>query len=105
MSTHEDIWQAAKNGNISRLLEITCSATTNIDARNEDGITALHSAARFGQFAAVHTLIEAKAKIDVEDYENKAPLHHAAECGHSAVVQALIDAQATVDVRDRGFSR
>lgn len=58
---------------ISRLL----AEKTDIEARNDQGRTALHLAALLGLENLVQVLLNADADIEVKDYEDMTPLHYA----------------------------
>lgn len=47
----------------------------NLDAKNEDGQTAVHVASRLGQDDILKKLIESKADINCRDIAGYTPLH------------------------------
>ena len=59
-------------------------------ARQEDGTTALHLAARAGRPKAVALLLEAGATADPVDARGFSPLHSAAELGLVPLVELLL---------------
>ena len=63
-------------------------------ARQEDGTTALHLAARAGRPKAVALLLEAGATADPVDVRGFSPLHSAAELGLVPLVELLLRAGA-----------
>jgi len=64
----------------------------NINARSDEGRTALHYASASGQVHVVQLLLEKGAKMST-DFENKTPLALAEENGHLAVARVLNEAQ------------
>ncbi len=82
-------------------------AGAGVDARNGDGGTVLHAAARFSpDDAVIRALLDAGADPDQRDDGGRVPLHLAAWKNPSvAVVEALIDAGADPDEPNgRGFT-
>jgi uncharacterized protein len=57
-----------------RAIEMLVAAGAEIDARNEDGCTALHHAASQGHLPAVRRLVELGASLDVRDDDGRTPL-------------------------------
>ena len=68
----------------------------DINAKDKDGNTPLHTAAKAGNTAKVWALIANKADINARDTRwisgGWTPLHWAAFCGHAAIVTLLIEA-------------
>jgi ankyrin repeat protein len=61
----------------------------DVEARGEDGWTALHRAARYGHEAVVRLLVEQGADVEAWDRDGWTALYHAVENGHEAVVRLL----------------
>ena len=73
-------------------------ANEDVNARNEDGETALHAAALFGKLSRVRTLLDVGgADPTVRDESGGTALHDASASGHVEVVRAL-----TESARERG---
>ena len=73
-------------------------ANEDVNARNEDGETALHAAALFGKLLRVRTLLDVGgADVGVRDESGGTALHDASASGHVEVVRAL-----TESARERG---
>ena len=64
----------------------------NLNVRNEDGDTPLHSAAWSGREQSARLLIDAGADINISDNQQWTALHIAAHFGHSSIVGELIKA-------------
>jgi ankyrin repeat protein len=62
----------------------------SIDARDQEGRTALHLAAWKGYHGIVELLLENEARKDVKDVENRRPIHLAAWAGYPIVVNLLL---------------
>ena len=70
------------------------------NARGNDGLTVLQSAAFRGFWEAVQPLIRAGANIHAKSSSGLNALHYAAVNGHTDVLQSLIDAGLGVDEKD-----
>ena len=64
----------------------------NLNVRNKDGNTPLHSAAWSGREQSARLLIDAGADINISDNQQWTALHLAASNGHSSIVGELIKA-------------
>jgi ankyrin repeat protein len=75
----------------------------NIDAKDKDGVTVLHWAAKNGHKAVVKLLLEHKADVNVKETScGLTALHWAAKNGHKAVVKLLLEHKADVNVKETG---
>eukprot|EP01086_Lenisia_limosa_P005592 TRINITY_DN226_c0_g1_i10.p1 TRINITY_DN226_c0_g1~~TRINITY_DN226_c0_g1_i10.p1 ORF type:complete len:277 (-),score=99.16 TRINITY_DN226_c0_g1_i10:181-1011(-) len=68
--------------------------TTDVDAPNEYGQTALHIAAKKGLIKYVQCLINSGANLDAQDVNQDTPLHAATAAGKPYIVQSLLQAGA-----------
>lgn len=95
---------AAKSGDVTKAQE-AIAAGAQPDARDEDGLTALHYAAESGQTNIIQLLITLGTNVNVQDMQGCTPLYVAAENGHADVVRVLItEGQADVNaVNYEGF--
>lgn len=73
----------------------------DLQARDEEGLTALHYAAATGNLPTLRALLDAKAKLAVSDKNGTTPLHWAAARGRKETAQALLAADAPVDPADK----
>lgn len=73
------------------LLGFFIAVGANVDAKDRDGDTALHEAAKRGHLNMVKKLVESKADISVLNKDNKTALQLATEKGHSKVRKFLRD--------------
>jgi ankyrin repeat protein len=62
-----------------------------VDEVDEEGRTALHFAAGYGEIACAKLLIEAKAKLDLVDNNQNTALHYAAGYGQAESVKLLVE--------------
>ncbi|KAJ4195703.1 hypothetical protein NW755_001866 [Fusarium falciforme] len=86
---------------LSHLLE----AVAQVDAKDDDGGTALHLAAAKGLVEAATKLIDAKANLSELDNERRQPLHQACSEGHLDVVNLLLENGAdTQSTEEDGWS-
>ena len=72
----------------------------SVNAADEQGLTALHLAAREGHAPAAQVLLDAGADPTIAAGDGSTPLHHAARAGAGAVVELLLARGAHVDDRD-----
>jgi ankyrin repeat protein len=88
-------------------------AESDVQERDDTGLTALHRAAGLGDVDLVRKLLERGAAVDAriisdENYNSEwgnTPLHEAAKAGHGPVVDALIAARADVNAANlRGIT-
>jgi ankyrin repeat protein len=82
---------------IARLL---LEQVSDIDARADDGRTALHWAAKCGRVEVVHVLLEHGASVGAEDKDGETPFHLAAMSGSVDTVRVLLEHDANVAARD-----
>jgi RNA polymerase sigma-70 factor (ECF subfamily) len=71
------------------MLELLLVDGLNVDARDKDGQTLLHWAARQGHIDAVALLLQHKATANLKDKAGKTPLQLAFEAGHRQVAELL----------------
>jgi len=93
---------AVRRGDLAAAQRLITPST--VDARDEDGRTALMWAARLGQTALVEPLMAAGAAVDARDARDYTALFHAchdpdADRGHPEVVALLLQAGADKEAR------
>lgn len=72
----------------------------SVDAKDEDGMTPLHTAAMNGHLQVAKLLLQHSASVDAKDDDGETPLHVAAMCGHLQVVKVLVKHGASVDAKN-----
>ncbi|KZM25694.1 uncharacterized protein EKO05_0000959 [Ascochyta rabiei] len=90
-----DWWQSASTGNLYALKSIL-NGEFDVNSQAQDQNTALHCAARTGQTAIIHFLLEENARLDIENEKLETPLYEAALGGHSECVLLLLRAGGSV---------
>eukprot|EP01038_Epipyxis_sp_PR26KG_P013927 gene13927-18677_t len=90
---------AAKEGN-EMLVKDFIVEGINVDAKHDNGETALHFAARNGNLTIVNSLIEAKANLEAKDQDGDTPLHRAAWGGKASIVEALLESGADKEIKN-----
>ena len=88
-------FEAAEVSDLTRCLQ----AGADPNAREGDGQTSLHLAARSGTGEAVTALLEAGADPNARDENGNTPLHLAALFERAEAVTALLDAGADLEAR------
>ena len=101
-----NIWDAAKYGNISRLIELLKENKNLINQFDSNDATPLHWAAGSGKVQAVKMLLSHGALVDAQTGAQRSPpLHWAAAKGQVGSALELVKAGASVEVRDAsGYS-
>ena len=93
------VQEAARLGDTSAVAAFL-GAGTDANARDIDGMTALHWAAQRGQPELVDLLLASGADVKASDALGRTPVHYAAIGNNAQVVKALLDRGAAVDVAD-----
>ena len=71
-----------------------------VDAKGQDGYTALHYSCRYGNVGLVRVLIKNKADVNVKANSGNTPLHVAAQYSQFQVIMALINTfNCDIDVK------
>lgn len=99
-----DIFAAAALGKVERLRALAQADPQLLHSYSQDGWTALHLAAHFGQREAVETLLAAGASVQARSHNtmHNTPLHAAMPGGKPEVVEALLAAGAEVNAQQEG---
>ena len=93
--------EAGPGVRLKRLLpEALLEAGAEVDAKDNDGATALMEAARRGHAAAIAALLAAGAEVEAKYNEGATALMLAAQGGHAAAIAALVAAGAEVEAKD-----
>ena len=82
-------------------LQDLISNGVNLDAQDEDGLTAMHWASREGHLFIVKFLCERGADMNLKSNEGQSALHEAIIKGHTSVVKYLLKNKAT-DIEQYG---
>jgi ankyrin repeat protein len=95
----ELLLQTIRNGN-SEVVQMLVAKGANVEAKDEDGRTALHEAAALGDAAIVELLIAKKANVEAKDVYGCTALLRAAMHGHAPIVKLLMAQETYVDAKD-----
>ncbi|RXG49626.1 hypothetical protein VDGE_06753 [Verticillium dahliae] len=93
----EQLLQAAASADDEDLRRLTQYYTTDIDIRNQDGLSALHLAILSQHDGAVEALVEANADIEATTPDGRRPLFLAIEGSRTEVVRFLLAHHALTD--------
>jgi len=98
-----DIFEAAALGKLDRLKDCAWDVAT-VNARSNDGFTALHFACYFGPPDAARLLIERGAAVDAVSANpmKLMPLHSAASVRNLEAARLLLEHGAPVNARQQG---
>ncbi|XP_065346583.1 serine/threonine-protein phosphatase 6 regulatory ankyrin repeat subunit B-like [Cloeon dipterum] len=70
-------------------------AQVDVNAKNENGETALMTACSKNRFDVIQILLENKADVSIQDNKGRTALHHAARSGHLDMIKMLFDHMAS----------
>lgn len=99
MGTTILLCQAAKAGNV-KLVQSLISSGAEVNAKNEDGSTPLHSAAEWGQKFVVELLILHEADANAKTENGETPLHYSALQGRADIAELLLANGADINAID-----
>ena len=99
-SQTSNIHVCAQDGDLSTVQRIVSAGKQSVSSRDSMQRTPLHRAARGGQVAVIHFLLEKGADINARDEYKWTPLHMAAESNKAEAVKSLIDRGADIRARD-----
>ena len=95
------IHRAASKGNIEAVKQHLATGT-DVNAKDNIGMTPLHEAVRYGRKEIAELLIAGGADLNAKDKHGKTPLHHAAT---KEIAELLIAEGADVNAKnDGGFT-
>ncbi|QCE43394.1 ankyrin repeat domain-containing protein [Psychroserpens sp. NJDZ02] len=98
---YNDIFQAAQNGNVSKIkLALANGTDINITRDNDANQSMLHYAANFNHLNLVQLLVENGIDINKGDTYGKTALHIAARKGALLIVKHLIEHGAIIDKKN-----
>lgn len=92
---------AARNGQ-DEAMQMLLAAGADVNAKSDNGLTALLEAASHGHVETARTLLAAGAEVDATEDARCTSLHFAAERGDETMARLLLDAGA--DPNARNFS-
>lgn len=75
-------------------------AEIDLNAQDEEGLTALHWSSAYGQVPTAALLLNAGALASLKGQEGETALHMAAAGGHTEIIRLLLAAGASVDEPD-----
>jgi len=88
-----------------RLLLNEPNVQRNINARDDDGATALHSACEFADEEIIKLLLQRRADVHAEDNDQRTPLIWAAFFGQVTCIKVLLESKAHLEDYDNcGFT-
>ncbi len=100
-SVNNELLSAASSGDTAAAARLLGQGA-DVDAKNNQGDTALLLAARSGKVDTARLLIEKGANIEVKNNVGETALIAACTSGHAEVAQLLVEKGAATDARDDG---
>ncbi|XP_058613496.1 poly [ADP-ribose] polymerase tankyrase-1 isoform X3 [Onychostoma macrolepis] len=95
-----ELFEACRNGDVSRVKRLVDSANVNAKDMSGRKSTPLHFAAGFGRKDVVEHLLQNEANVHARDDGGLIPLHNACSFGHAEVVSLLLCQGADPNARD-----
>lgn len=93
--------RATKEGNLTVVSELLKCGYRNLEAKNQDGQTAVHLASRLGKNDILEKLISHGASVNCRDTEGCTPLHYACQMNLPDTVAILVEkGGANVQIRN-----
>jgi ankyrin repeat protein len=86
-------------------VQADCRQREAVDARDAEGMTALHVAAENGDAATVRALLACGADVNARDNYGMTPVYIAVKEGGAAAIAALVDHGADVNLRVGGSGK
>ncbi|KAI9503385.1 ankyrin repeat-containing domain protein, partial [Coemansia spiralis] len=83
-----NIWVASSDGDLDRVKEIVEADKTKVNAKDENGYTALHAASSWKRLDVLNYLIENNGDVNITDCDGDTPLHI---CEDVECAQLLLD--------------
>jgi len=96
----QDIFEALRKGDVQAVKALIEKSPHVLDARDGDGMTALHYAAMGGSAEFINYLIDKGAKLELQNAQVKTPLHLAAMNDRSEAVAALVKRGTVLEAKD-----
>ncbi|CAL4087961.1 unnamed protein product, partial [Meganyctiphanes norvegica] len=97
-----ELHAAAQSGDVAKIKEVVARGV-DINARNQDGKTALLLASRYGQLEAIRTLVQLGANLQTRGDGGNPPIYEAALYGQADAANVLLLLGADVNARDSGI--
>jgi len=85
-----------------RLLLNEPNVLRNINARDDDGATALHSACEFADEEIIKLLLQRRADVHAKDNDQRTPIIWAAFFGQVTCIKVLLESKAHLEDTDNG---
>jgi ankyrin repeat protein len=93
------LYEAAESGDKEAVLRVL-NKGADVNAKDEEGRTALHAAGRYDKVEITQLLLDYRADVNIKDNSGRTPLHQSSSAlGHN-VAQLLLEYGADIDARD-----
>jgi ankyrin repeat protein len=96
----EELFQAVKDGKIEKVRTILDMKPDLLEAKKENGMTAIHEAVYAGNLEMVKVLVARNANINAKKEGGYTPLHIAAQKGNNDICMFLVKSKARANLTD-----
>lgn len=100
LRANRSVHACARTGRVARLRELLVEEPALIQARNPEGETPMHQAAKYGELEALRFLIAQGGDVNASANQGVTPLHLAAGFGELETVKLLLEQGAEVDPKE-----
>lgn len=99
-TTHNDLLEAAKQGDLAKVKALVEKNPELVNAKDQEQGTPLHNAAAAGHLKIAEYLIKKGADVNAWNNAHQNPLLYAAYSGHSEIVSLLLEKGAKFNEQD-----
>ena len=86
---------------VAEAVKLLIDAGADLNSKNKEGSTALHTAAAFGKTEIANMLMDAGADLNVQNNEGSTPLHTSAFFCHTDIVKILLKKGADKSIKNK----
>lgn len=104
-NNEQELLQAVQNGETERVRSLLQTKKKLAKAKDAEGSTALHFAARAGHYEIAQLLLMFDADAKAKTRTDVTPLHLAAQAGEVQIVNLLLSRKANVEAKDKSGRR
>ncbi|XP_061188342.1 acyl-CoA-binding domain-containing protein 6-like [Saccostrea echinata] len=89
-----------KDGDTSHLLQYLKKSKTDVNSKDENGMTLLHWTCDRGNLDMLNALLGLDADPNIQDSDGQSALHYAVSCEHQEIVERLLKTKVNLELQD-----